>query len=134
MSKIKFVGVPGEDLDTISMYGQDFPRGKAVDAKGLSQTQVRKLASHPHFEVTGRDAEDVDYTEKVAVTKAVDLGQPNVVLQTEVVSKKDADKALEPQGTNPNPWPFGKSAEDVKAEQDNEKRAFAAKGNKASKK
>lgn len=46
--KAKFTGVPGESHDTLSMYGQDFPRGEWVTVK--SALGKVKLSKHPHFE------------------------------------------------------------------------------------
>ncbi len=47
--KIKFIGVPDEDFDSLSMYGYDFPKGKFVDVQ--DQHAQYKLSKHPHFEV-----------------------------------------------------------------------------------
>jgi len=44
----KFIGVPGEDIDPIEMYGQTFYKGEWTDVPaGLA---TRKLQDHPHFE------------------------------------------------------------------------------------
>lgn len=46
--KAKFLGVPGEDIDPIEMYGQTFRKGEWTDVPaGLA---TRKLQNHPHFE------------------------------------------------------------------------------------
>ena len=44
---IKFIGVPGEEHDTIHMYGQDFPLGKPVEV--TDPEAVKRLSRHPHF-------------------------------------------------------------------------------------
>lgn len=50
--KITFTGVPGEDIEDITVYGYTFHKGKAVDVTDrLAQT---KLSNHPHFK--GGDA------------------------------------------------------------------------------
>lgn len=56
--KIKFTGVPGEDLDTISMYGYDFPRGKFVEVQGAQA--IGKLSRHPFFEAKDDPANAVE--------------------------------------------------------------------------
>lgn len=55
--KATFKGVPGEEHDSLTMYGQDFPLGKAVEVRSV-QAQ-RKLARHPHFSVSDVP-EDID--------------------------------------------------------------------------
>lgn len=54
--QIKYTGTPGEDLEQITMYGVDFPKGKFVEV--TDHFSVRKLSRHPHFEHKG-DVEDV---------------------------------------------------------------------------
>jgi hypothetical protein len=56
--KATFKGVPGEDHQSVHMYGQDFPLGKAVE---INSVQGRnKLANHPHFEVSGAPDDPVE--------------------------------------------------------------------------
>ena len=45
--KIKYIGTPGEDHQSIHMYGVDFPLGKLVPVTDL--LAIRKLSNHPHF-------------------------------------------------------------------------------------
>lgn len=45
--KIKYIGTPGEEHQTIHMYGTDFPVGKFVPVTG--SLAIRKLSNHPHF-------------------------------------------------------------------------------------
>lgn len=45
--KFKFIGVPGEKHEALSMYGVNFPLGEAVEIEGKG---AEKLKSHPHFE------------------------------------------------------------------------------------
>lgn len=44
---VKFIGVPGEEHEAISMYGYHFPKGEAVDV--TDPEAIRRLARHPHF-------------------------------------------------------------------------------------
>ncbi len=60
--QIKFIGVPGEKHESISMYGHVFPLGKFVDVSG--SFAIGKLKGHPHFEAKQIDATDVDVVEK----------------------------------------------------------------------
>jgi hypothetical protein len=46
--KIKYIGTPGEDHQSIHMYGTDFPLGKFVAV--TDSLALRKLSNHPHFE------------------------------------------------------------------------------------
>ena len=56
--KATFIGVPGEDHDALYMYGQVFPKGKAVSI--TSPLGMRKLANHPHFETTAEPKDEVE--------------------------------------------------------------------------
>jgi hypothetical protein len=56
--KITYNGTPGESHDAIFMYGQFFPRGKAVEVEDAFAS--RKLANHPHFSHSGAAEEVVD--------------------------------------------------------------------------
>lgn len=53
--KATFIGVPGEQHDSILMYGQVFPLGEAVTV--TSELGMRKLAKHPHFEAKADSAD-----------------------------------------------------------------------------
>lgn len=70
--QIKFIGMPGEQHDSITMYGKEFPLNKAVDSKGLTPRQEATLAAHPHFQTSGDvsvdpvQAETNQLVEKVA--------------------------------------------------------------------
>lgn len=56
--KATFIGVPGEQHDSIYMYGQVFPLGKAVHVDNpLGQ---RKLSKHPHFTSTEEASDEVE--------------------------------------------------------------------------
>jgi len=46
--KAKFLGVPGEDIDPIEMYGQTFRKGEWTNVP--AGFAARKLQNHPHFE------------------------------------------------------------------------------------
>lgn len=46
--KIKFLGVVGEDLQEIEMYGYHFVKDKWTEVKDYFAQ--RKLSNHPHFE------------------------------------------------------------------------------------
>lgn len=55
---IKFIGVPGEKHESLSMYGYEFPLNKFVAVSG--SFAIGKLKNHPHFEAKPVEAEDVE--------------------------------------------------------------------------
>ena len=98
----KFIGVPGEEHDSIFMYGQDFPKGKSVTIN--TAFAQRKLHGHPHFQVTGEanDAEDAVIKDEFAKAADVFLKSEQDRLEAEqaaevLQAKKNAaaDEAVE---------------------------------------
>lgn len=67
--KIKFISVPGEQHDEITMYGVTFPLGKAVSVDHLAEGVKRRLSHHPHFEASGADVQDIAFKELPAESK-----------------------------------------------------------------
>jgi hypothetical protein len=59
--KATFNGVPGEEHDSLYMYGQVFPKGKAVSVS--SPLGARKLANHPHFTTSAEPKDEVEDAE-----------------------------------------------------------------------
>lgn len=69
--KITFKGVPDEKHASITQYGYIFPLGKPVDVQDAFA--IRKLKSHPHFEVAD-DIEDAKIKSETSTGRA-DLEQ-----------------------------------------------------------
>ncbi len=75
--KATFIGVPGEEHDTINMYGQEFPLGKAVRVE--SRQAMRKLQGHPHFKVEAEPSDNAeDATIRREFTAATDASLADV--------------------------------------------------------
>lgn len=51
--KAKYKGVPG-DSKVVEMFGLTFFEGQDVDVSDLPAEQVRRIASNPHFAVSGQ--------------------------------------------------------------------------------
>jgi len=56
--KATFIGVPGEDHESLLMYGQVFPKGKSITVQGKQAKS--KLANHPHFKTEAEASDDVE--------------------------------------------------------------------------
>lgn len=54
--KFTFIGVPGEQHESLSMFGATFPLGESVEIEG--DRAIAKLKAHPHFEVAAPDSEE----------------------------------------------------------------------------
>jgi len=99
--KVKFKGAPGEDLKSINMYGTEFPVGKSVDVSKLPHNVQRKLANHAQFEATGKDVEDVQFTEvkydsqRDGALQAVNLQAEHDIAVAELQGKQPAPNAKE---------------------------------------
>lgn len=111
--KAKYIGTPGEHLDSISMYGYDFPKGKFVEV--TDPHAVRKLSQHPHFESKDdpRDAaEDVQIKREFEAIGNAAL-QPIEENKVEEAKTQAALTDEDKYGSDPEPAGDKSSAEAV---------------------
>jgi hypothetical protein len=71
--QIKFIGVPGEDHNSLRMYGKDYPIGEYVET--TDPLAIQKMSNHPHFKAKASAAEDVQDAEvKGEFAAVIDAG------------------------------------------------------------
>lgn len=87
--KFTFTGVPGEDIDEITMYGYSFPKGQAVTVTD-PHAQMR-LARHPHFKGGKNAPTSVVTPQDIPVVKATHLVSQGTVGVTDI--ERDAINA-----------------------------------------
>lgn len=93
--KAKFIGVPGERHDSLTMYGLEFPLDKAVDVSHLSATLQRKLSNHPHFKTDKPVAEDIAFVEKDGAKQLAEAQGDMDIKTAEMQGKTPAPNAKE---------------------------------------
>lgn len=84
--QVKYNGTPGEDLDRITMYGYEMPRGKFVEV--TDPFAARKLSKHPHFTAKGEEVLDVNPKAAAKTDQAVKLLE-----EAAAIEQQDAEKA-----------------------------------------
>lgn len=109
--KAKFIGVPGEELDGVTMYDIYFPRGKAVEVP-VPSLAARKLANHPHFETKGDDVSDAKLKNELQTLTAAAVAPvvEQKVLADQAAGVKHGDNATAARNTNPAKARSGGSA------------------------
>jgi hypothetical protein len=86
--KATFKGVPGEQHASVHMYGQDFPLGEAVTLN--NEMARRKLANHPHFEVTTEASDEV---EDAKIKSELDKATEAALAEVEAKKAAEAEAA-----------------------------------------
>jgi hypothetical protein len=71
--KVTFKGVPGEQHESVYMYGHTFKKGEAVEV--TDPMAQRKLANHPHFEADGEAPAVDDANLRAYVSTVMTAGQ-----------------------------------------------------------
>jgi len=100
--QIKFIGVPGEDHNSIRMYGTDYPLGEYIET--TDPLAIRKMSNHPHFKAKAAPADVVEDAEvKGEFATVIDAGlkmaeQEQGHGDTNGSSDTSAEKVRKPRG------------------------------------
>lgn len=117
--KATFTGVPGEQHDSVHMYGQDFPLNKAVTVN--TSVARRKLANHPHFKVQAEKSDEADDAQiKREFTGAAEAG----LADAEAQRLADEERAREASiaSRTPAPAPQEQTPEPMRSAQEYQQR------------
>lgn len=101
--KATFKGVPGEEHESINMYGQTFKKGEAVDVN--DPRAIAKLRNHPHFDVEESE-EDRKLNEQVKREFAAAATAGLMEAQANAIRREQAAAPAEPVVTPTPPEPL----------------------------
>jgi hypothetical protein len=98
--KIKFKGVPGEQHESVFMYGHTFKKGEAVEV--TDPVAQRKLANHPHFEADGEVPPVDDRNLRTYVNTVMEAGL-NTLQRAATQTAQQTNEAPPPAPEPPTP-------------------------------